>query len=60
MLMHKGKAFEAVNMSCLESDRDIKCLRGPCADCAPAMLGRQQEFVTRITKFMAEEHNNNV
>ena len=51
--------FEAVKKSYLESDLDMKCLRGICTDGTPALLGRQQGFVTRFTKFVAEEHSNN-
>ena len=37
----------------------MECLRVLCTDGAPAMLGWQQRFVTRFTKFVEEENNNN-
>ena len=43
----------------LESDLDVKCLRGLCTDGAPAMLDRQQGFVKRYTNVVAEARNNN-
>ena len=40
--------LNAVKKSCLESDFDMKCLRGLCTDGAPAMLGRQHGFIMRF------------
>ena len=37
----------------------MKCLRGVCTDDTPAILGRQQGFITRFTIFVAEDNNNN-
>ena len=51
--------YEAAKKSCLESDLDMKCLRGLCTDGAPVMLHRQQGFVTCFTEYAAEEYNNN-
>ena len=50
--------FEAVKKSCLGSDLDVTCLRGICTDGAPAMLGRKQGFVARLTEYVAEDYNN--
>ena len=51
--------FEAEKKSCLESYLNMECLTGLCIDGAPAMLGRQQGFVTRFSKFVAKEYSNN-
>ena len=50
--------FEAVKKSCLESDLNMTCLRGICTDGVPAMLGRKQGFVARLTEYVTEDYNN--
>ncbi|XP_029654728.1 protein ZBED8-like [Octopus sinensis] len=50
--------FEIVEQCCLEFKLDMTCLRGICTDGAPAMLGRKQGFVARLTEYVSEEYNN--
>ncbi|XP_029657406.1 protein FAM200A-like [Octopus sinensis] len=50
--------FEIVKQCCLEFKLDMTCLRGICTDGAPAMLGKKQGFVARLTEYVSEEYNN--
>ncbi|KAG8232765.1 hypothetical protein J437_LFUL012904 [Ladona fulva] len=50
--------FLAVKKACIQSDVDLKNLRGICTDGAPAMTGKQQGLVARMSDYLSKEHDN--
>ena len=48
----------AVKNACIRSGLDLKYFWGICTDGAPAMTGRQQGFVTRLSDYMSNEYDN--
>ncbi|OAF64123.1 hypothetical protein A3Q56_08167 [Intoshia linei] len=51
--------FEAVKKSCRDSNLDMKNVRDICNDGAPAMIGRKQGFVARLTEYVGVKYKNN-
>jgi len=50
--------FLAVKRACISSCVNLMNLRGICTDGAPAMVGKQQGFVSRFTEYVSKEHGN--
>ena len=50
--------FIAVKNACIRSELNLKYLRGICTDGAPAMIGNQQGFVTRLSDYVSHKYNN--
>ncbi|KAG8239675.1 hypothetical protein J437_LFUL013898 [Ladona fulva] len=48
--------FLAVKKACTQSGVDLKNLRGICTDGAPAMTGKQQGLVARMSYYFSKEH----
>lgn len=42
--------------ACIHFGVDLKALRGICTGGAPAMTGKQQGFVTRMSNYVSKEH----